>query len=331
VHALFYRLYDERVHASQYIALAAFVHVSLDVASADWMALLPLTIAALLSCSCIISAQDASTVTVTPDFTAAGQRQTIDGFGAHQGSDTNVSQAAWFRDLFFDDIKCSIYRVDLSPALRTPFSDESYWSPNFGGHGALALPGPDNNNVRTYTNVSDYTRQFAGGRARIAVMGPNIAHNIQYFDYSAENKANGPDGTFAEAAKDRAAEDFKLIGSFWSPVPWVKVSSGSKYKGQAGGTGHYPTDGTPLPAIWRGCFSGGMVDVSGESRAEFDDSSQPGGSGPTSALTQLARSTAAYLKGYQDRYGVKFYAVSLQNELAFDEFYNSCAYGESFG
>jgi O-glycosyl hydrolase len=70
-----------------------------------------------------------------------------------------------------------------------------------------------------------------------------------------------------------------------------------------------------------------MVDVSGDVRTEFDDSSQPGGTGPTSALTQLARSTAAYLKGYQDSYGVKFYAVSLQNELAFDEFYNSCASG----
>ena len=83
---------------------------------------------------------DAASI-VTTDLSAAGARQTIDGFGAHQGSDTNASESEWFRSLFFDDLRCSIYRVDLSPALRSPYSDQSYWSPNFGGRGALALPG----------------------------------------------------------------------------------------------------------------------------------------------------------------------------------------------
>jgi hypothetical protein len=35
---------------------------------------------------------------------------------------------------------------------------------------------------------------------------------------------------------------------------------------------------------------------------------------------------AAYLRGFQNAYGVSFYAVSIQNELDFDEFYNSCFY-----
>ncbi len=48
--------------------------------------------------------------------------------------------------------------------------------------------------------------------------------------------------------------------------------------------------------------------------------------GPTSALTQFARCTAAYLRGFQNTYGVSFYAISLQNELDFEEFYNSCLY-----
>jgi hypothetical protein len=47
-----------------------------------------------------------------------------------------------------------------------------------------ALPGPDGNNVRTYTNASDYTRLFNNNRAQIAVMGPDIAANILKFDYT---------------------------------------------------------------------------------------------------------------------------------------------------
>jgi hypothetical protein len=40
---------------------------------------------------------------------------------------------------------------------------------------------------------------------------------------------------------------------------------------------------------------------------------------------------AAYLRGFQNAYGVKYYAVSIQNELDFEEFYNSCAYRLSPG
>jgi O-glycosyl hydrolase len=35
---------------------------------------------------------------------------------------------------------------------------------------------------------------------------------------------------------------------------------------------------------------------------------------------------AAYLRGFQNTYGVPFHAISIQNELDFDEFYNSCSY-----
>ncbi len=82
---------------------------------------------------------------------------------------------------------------------------------------------------------------------------------------------------------------------------------------------------TPWPFIWGGNFAGGELDISGTPRAEFDDSSL-GGTGPTSALTQFARCTAAYLRGFQNAYNVRFYAISIQNELNFEEFYNSCTY-----
>jgi O-glycosyl hydrolase len=65
--------------------------------------------------------------------------------------------------------------------------------------------------------------------------------------------------------------------------------------------------------------------VSGTPLQVFNDS-QAGGSGPTSALTQFARSTAAYIAGFQRFHNVKFYAVSIQNELNFEQFYNSATY-----
>jgi hypothetical protein len=82
---------------------------------------------------------------------------------------------------------------------------------------------------------------------------------------------------------------------------------------------------TPWPFIWNSNFAGGVMDTSGIARPEFDDRAL-GGSGPTSALTQMARGLAAYLRGFQRKFGVTLYAVSIQNELNFEQFYNSCAY-----
>jgi hypothetical protein len=107
----------------------------------------------------------------------------------------------------------------------------------------------------------------------------------------------------------------------------VKLVSGNTYT--AGGTG-LPATNTPYPFIWLGNFAGGVLDTSGALRPEFDDSAL-GGTGPTSALTQFARCTAAYLRGFQNLYGVSFYAISIQNELDFEEYYNSCIYPLSAG
>src|SRR4030095_4294010 len=96
----------------------------------------------------------------------------------------------------------------------------------------------------------------------------------------------------------------------------------------SGQSGILPVNGTPWPFIWGGNFSGGKLDTSGTPRAEFDDSSL-GGTGPTSALVQFARALAAYLRGFQQAYGVELYAISIQNELNFETFYNSCTYALS--
>ncbi|HCE42115.1 MAG TPA: hypothetical protein DET40_01030 [Lentisphaeria bacterium] len=255
--------------------------------------------------------------TVTLDTSEKGLHQTIDGFGTcgHKTDD-------WYRTLYFDDLRCSIVRVDMTPKFKSPWSDHSYNSPWF--HNDPAQPGPDGNNVRTYTGAADYTREFAGRRAAIAVMGPDIDDNIRrYYDLDNERIKGG--GTLARIGADRRKEigEVKLLGCVWSPAPWLKVPSGNRITGQSD---PMPKNGAPWPFLWYDNFAGGLLDVSGEPRKEFDDSAMPGGKGPTSALTQYARGFAAWVRGYQNKFGVKFYALSLQNEPHLEVFYNSCLY-----
>jgi O-glycosyl hydrolase len=244
--------------------------------------------------------------------------QVIDGFGTCHSGD--VAGESWFQQLYYDDLRASILRVDITPPFVSPYSDHVYNSPWFGNTPSIDNGGPEGNYVRTYTNATDYTRLFGGQHATIAVMGPDIDANVALFDFA---KVSVPGG-LAQLGKSKAAElgGFKLYGSMWSPAPWLKLSSGNSWPG---GDYPLPTAGTPWPFIWGGNFAGGILDTSATPRAEFDDSSL-GGSGPTSALTQFARSLAAYLRGFQSTYGVSFYALSIQNEVNFEEFYNSCAY-----
>lgn len=263
----------------------------------------------------LAAAGPAAAQTVTIDTSNAGRRQTIDGFGTCLSGDSG--QQSWFQSLYFDDLRASMLRIDITPVFKAPVSDFTYNSPWF--HNSPALPGPDGNNVRTYTNATDYKKQWAGRSAPIAVMTADIDKNVALFDYDLV-KTHGVMAALG-LSKQGNLGDFKLFASMWSPAPWVKLSSGNTYKGSSG---ILPKDGTPWPFIWGGNFAGGKLDVSGTPRAEFDD-----GTGPTSALTQWARGLAAYLRGFQDTYKVKFYAISIQNELNFEEYYNSMTYPQA--
>jgi len=168
-------------------------------------------------------------------------------------------------------------------------------------------------------------------RVRSYSMDAALGGGWKYYDWCirvpkmADLVKPGPSLSFVidcEDADSNSLGDFKLFGSLWSPMPWVKLVDGNLY---SGGGANYPATNTPFPFIWLANFSGGMLDTSGTARPEFDDSSL-GGTGPTSALTQFARAIAAELRGFQNTYGVPFYAISIQNELDFDEYYNSCYY-----
>jgi O-glycosyl hydrolase len=267
---------------------------------------------AMVQLFCQVEAQ-----TVTIDTSPAGRRQVIDGFGTCL-SGSEASQTTWWTNLYYGDLQASMLRMDLTPAFNAPYSANSYNSPSYGNSG------PGGNYVRTYTNAASYTNLFNGSQAPIAVMGPNIDSNIAYFNFTASGSGPQVAGLTAQAGQSLKSSlgDFKLFASLWSPMPWVKLTDGNTY--QSGGA-NLPANSTPFPFIWLGNFSGGMLDTSGTPLAQFNDSSI-GGTGPSSALTQFARCMAAYLRGFQNTYGVSFYAISIQNELDFDEFYNSCFY-----
>lgn len=263
--------------------------------------------------------------TVTIDTSPSGLRQVIDGFGTCIGND--IGKDPEFQKLYFDDLGCSIVRMDLTPRFVAPYSNDNYNSPWFyKSSRILTFPpdvpadeahkgGPEKNNVRTYTGPQDYSREYGGRRAPIAVMEPNIQQNMRKLNLS----ENGAVAMAKAGMKRRAAlGDFKLVGSLWSPAPWVKITSGDVWEGDSD---IMPAKGAPYPFIWGGNFAGGSLDVSGKPLDVFND-----GTGPTSALQQFARCTAAYIKGLQDANGVRFYAISIQNEINFPEFYNSCTY-----
>ena len=260
--------------------------------------------------------------TVTLDTSPAGRRQVMDGFGTCLSSTEGLQ--GWWQALYFDDLQCSVLRMDLTPRFKSPYTgiNGTYNSPWY--HRNPNFPGPDGNNVRAYTNSADYKRSFNGWTAPIAVMGPDINQNTNCLDFNSSSIPVAGALARIGAAKSNQLGSFKLIGSLWSPAPWVKVSSGNNCP-NLGGT-PMPVPGTPWPFIWYDNFAGGKLDTSGTAFADFND-----GTGPTSALTQFARGIAAYLRGFQNAYQVRFYAISIQNELNFEEFYNSCTYPLSSG
>lgn len=241
----------------------------------------------------------------------------IDGFGTT--APPKLQDREWVRALYYADLRASVLRVDMTPRFRAPVSARLYHSPWF--HGTPALPGPEGNNVRTYRDARDYVREWDGEHPQIAVMGPDIERNLARFDYAVAGLRGTGELAREGARRARRRGDFKLIGSVWSPAPWLKLPTGDSFSGSGD---VMPKAGTPWPFVWAGNFAGGALDTSDQPRAAFDD-----GTGPTSALTQFARGTAAYVLGFQRAFGVRFYALSLQNELNFETFYNSCSYPQA--
>lgn len=118
------------------------------------------------------------------------------------------------------------------------------------------------------------------------VLGENIDLNVELFNFKAKGVKNF--GQFAQAGKLLKIDEMKLIGSLWTPPHWMKT-----------GARINPRDG-------QSC--GGSL--------KMDEAN----------LQQFAWYVAAYVKGFEKAYGVPVYAISIQNELRFNQDYNSCLY-----
>lgn len=108
-----------------------------------------LTLLAASARALLLPTLNAATLTI--DTSPAGRQQTMDGFGSCPAG--TEAQQAWWQALYYDDLQASILRVDLTPRFKSPYNGQNgtYNSPWY--HNNPSLPGPDDNNVRVYTNA----------------------------------------------------------------------------------------------------------------------------------------------------------------------------------
>lgn len=129
-------------------------------------------------------------------------------------------------------------------------------------------------------------------------LGSNLAADIKLFNFTG---ALGGVGTLIKASLTKKRDSVKVIASLWSPPNWMKGEEVDPNTGQPNGV--YPA----ITDYGNDTSGGSLIDTPAN-------------------LTQFGRYVAAYVKGFQQTYGVPIYALSIQNELAFHETYDSCVY-----
>ncbi|MEM1026874.1 MAG: hypothetical protein AAGJ38_02215 [Planctomycetota bacterium] len=169
-----------------------------------------------------------------------------------------------FADLYFDDLGASMARMELQ---YTVLSDTGGINPS---------------NSQMETPI---------------FLGTNTYDNIAKFNFDATGV-----GHLTQFMRDRTPDnDFKLIGSLWSPPHWMKGPEVGWLDGEV------VNASKPTWGVTANSAGGTLIDT-------------------PENLQQFGRYITAWLKGWEQETGVPFYAISLQNELVFSEFYNSAVY-----
>ncbi len=142
-----------------------------------------------------------------------------------------------------------------------------------------------------------YTKDMGGSFLRVVVdpsLAPNpvtftsnLAANIALLNFNAAFIAN--EATFAQALNTRKLDSFRLYATPWSPPAYMKANNDTTDAGNGSSTTNHLID---TPANYQ----------------------------------QYAYYLAAFCAGFQQAYGIPIYGVSVQNELMFNEPYNSCQY-----
>jgi len=232
-------------------------------------------------------------------------------------------EQSWWRALYFDDLQCSIVRMDLTPAFKAPFTgvNGTFNSPWY--HNNPGFPGPQNQQcpgLHECSRLFRHLQWLAGAHRR---HGPGCGSQRDEFRFQPSACSSRRCGCARGMARTNQLGDSKLIGSYWSPAPWLKISSGNKSPSWGG---------TPMPSLHSVAFCLVRQFCRRPTRhlgyrshrvRRFVPRRCPA---PTSALTQFVRGAAAFVRAFQRTNNVRFYAISIQNEVNFEEFYNSCTY-----
>jgi O-glycosyl hydrolase len=151
-------------------------------------------------------------------------------------------------------------------------------------------------------------------------MVEDLQTNIDQFDWASVPTTQF--GGVIQAAAARKIDDFKAIASIWSPPQWMKGPQVDPVTGAVTNKVDV-VSGQPMPVLRQ---VGDFINSIGGSLIDTPDN-----------LLQFGRYVASYVKGYEQHFGVPMYAVSIQNELAFDQVspsrptdpfngFNSCVY-----
>ena len=181
----------------------------------------------------------------------------------------------------------------------------------FGTCVASQSPGPKN----TYLNEAfenAYMRDLGVSILRLEInpdLGPkSLPPDADYktvfgsLDFKAGD--NQGQGLLAQALIARKLDRLLIYGTPWTPPGWMK----------ANGVTHlldYPTGKGTSPTATKDA-NGGWHDPQNTLLPE--------------QRPNYGKYLAGFCQGFQANFGVPVYGVSVQNELMFDEFYNSCRY-----
>jgi len=145
------------------------------------------------------------------------------------------------------------------------------------------------------------------------VLGTNLQQNIAKFNFARPDLAMHGSMIQWLAANALEPERMLLVGSLWTPPHWMKGPTGNKtyYTGQ-------PSVGEYFTPWMSGDHSYGSPGTGSSIGGRLKQDS--------TNLVQFGRYIAAWVKGYEQAYGVPFYAISLQNENTFENPFDSCTY-----
>lgn len=111
-------------------------------------------------------------------------------------------------------------------------------------------------------------------------------------------------GQLARALDAYRLDSFKVYATPWTPPGWMKKNGVTHLLDYATGKGTSPTAVKDKNGGWH----------------------DPNNIPLPEQRTNFGNYLAAFSQGFSSHFGVPLYAVSVQNELMFDEYYNSCRY-----